>query len=212
VWELRGVSPLRAHTPFFAGSTAQARFEVSPTHRDTAGAAVRVDDLEGHDAAQSEFARASRHAFPRSAQSRPSKACSSLAWLPPQVETLAKREREVATIVYQSGACTAFDVEQRLSSKLTNASVRTMLIRLMNKGILWRERPTRGRGQQCIFLPSITPAHVSERALAEVANRYFGGSLLSLASKVSEMAESHHRPHGKIIETVRPQEPEPRQP
>jgi predicted transcriptional regulator len=102
-------------------------------------------------------------------------------WLPPQVRALADREREVATIVYRRGASTAIDVENRLSPRITNAAVRSMLMRLTNKGILVRERSTRGRGQQCVYLPAITLADVKERAMRELAGRYFEGSLLTLA-------------------------------
>jgi len=111
-------------------------------------------------------------------------------WLPPQVRALADREREVATIVYRRGASTAIDVENRLSPRITNAAVRSMLVRLMKKGILVRERGTRGRGQQCIYLPAITLADVKERAIRELAGRYFEGSLLTLALEALDFMAS----------------------
>jgi predicted transcriptional regulator len=101
-------------------------------------------------------------------------------WLPPQVRALADREREVATIVYRRGASTAIEVETRLSPRITNAAVRSMLVRLTKKGILVRERGARGRGQQCVYLPAMTPADVKERAMRELAGRYFHGSLMTL--------------------------------
>jgi predicted transcriptional regulator len=115
---------------------------------------------------------------------------SRFGWLPPQVRALAEREREVATIVYRRGASTAIDVEDRLSPRITNAAVRSMLVRLIKKGILVRERGTRGRGQQCVYLPAITLADVKERAIRELAGRYFQGSLLTLALEALDFMAS----------------------
>ena len=110
-------------------------------------------------------------------------------WLPPQVRALADREREVATIVYRRGASTAIDVETRLSPRITNAAVRSMLVRLTKKGILVREHGVRGRGQQCVYLPAITLTEVKERAMRELAGRYFQGSLLTLALEALDFME-----------------------
>ncbi len=115
---------------------------------------------------------------------------SRFGWLPPQVRALANREREVATIVYRRGASTAIDVENRLSPRITNAAVRSMLVRLIKKGILVRERGTRGRGQQCVYLPAITLPDVKERAIRELAGRYFEGSLLTLALEALDFMAS----------------------
>ena len=112
-------------------------------------------------------------------------------WLPPQVRSLADREREVATIVfYRRGASTAIDVENGLSPRITNAAVRSMLVRLIKKGILVREQSTRGRGQQCVYLPAITLPDVKERAIRELAGRYFEGSLLTLALEALDFMAS----------------------
>ena len=123
-------------------------------------------------------------------------------WLPPQVRALADREREVATIVYRRGASTAIDVETRLSTRITNAAVRSMLVRLSKKGILLRERGTRGRGQQCVYLPAITLADVKERALRELANRYFQGSLDGLALEALKLSEVHTDSERELIEPL----------
>jgi predicted transcriptional regulator len=123
-------------------------------------------------------------------------------WLPPQVRTLAEREREVATIVYRRGASTAIDVENRLSPRITNAAVRSMLVRLTKKGILVRERGTRGRGQQCVYLPAITLADVKERAIRELAGRYFEGSLLTLALEALESIDAPSDADRQLIELL----------
>jgi BlaI family transcriptional regulator, penicillinase repressor len=124
---------------------------------------------------------------------------SRFGWLPPQVRALADREREVATIVYRRGASTAIEVENRLSPRITNAAVRSMLVRLIKKGILVRERGTRGRGQQCIYLPAITLADVKERAIRELAGRYFEGSLLTLALEALDFMASPNDSDRELI-------------
>jgi predicted transcriptional regulator len=123
-------------------------------------------------------------------------------WLPPQVRALADREREVATIVYRRGASTAIDVENRLSPRITNAAVRSMLVRLTKKGILRRERGTRGRGQQCVYLPAIALADVKERAIRELAGRYFQGSLLTLALEALDFIEVRGDADRQLIELL----------
>jgi predicted transcriptional regulator len=128
--------------------------------------------------------------------------CGRFGWLPPQVRALADREREVATIIYRRGASTAIDVENRLSPRITNAAVRSMLVRLTKKGILLRERGTRGRGQQCIYLPAVTLADVKERAIRELAGRYFEGSLLTLALEALDFIDAPSDPDRQLIELL----------
>ena len=135
-------------------------------------------------------------------------ASSRFAWLPPQVRSLADREREVATIVYRRGASTAIDVETRLSAKITNAAVRSMLVRLTKKGVLVREGGTRGRGQQCVYLPAITLADVKERALRQLASRYFQGSLLTLALEAVNFIDAPGDADRQLVELLASHETE----
>jgi len=107
--------------------------------------------------------------------------------LPPQVELLAAREREVATIVYLRGAQTAKDVRANLSLPVSDATVRTMLKRLIRKGILTRRWGGRGRGQQYLYGPVVTPEHVKRAALRQIAQHYFEGSLFQAAMTILEL-------------------------
>lgn len=95
--------------------------------------------------------------------------------LPAEVQKLFSREREVATIVYARGSATATDVQGRLSTRLSNGAVRSMLQRLVCKGILTRRR--RGRHGAYVYLPALTTALVRENALVQLADEYFAGSL-----------------------------------
>lgn len=116
-----------------------------------------------------------------SGESLSSSAALQRPTLPPQIQRLALREREVATIVYLNGACTAKDVQSLLPVKLSNGAVRSMLVRLVRKGLLERKWGKRGPNQWHVYLPAIAPDDLKERALRDVAEMYFGGSLLSAA-------------------------------
>lgn len=100
----------------------------------------------------------------------------------PQLQKLAWREREIATLVYRHGACTAKDVEAHLSKPMSNSAVRSILVRLVRKHILVRRRgDKRGQGQEHYYLPAITSADVKQRALIELSEKYFEGSLTAVA-------------------------------
>lgn len=106
--------------------------------------------------------------------------------LPPQVTRLAQREREIATFIYEAGACTAKDIEPCISPPISNGALRSMLVRLVKKGILRREWGKRGRGQQFVYVPSIMPEDVKRRAIRQLSDLYFEGSLLTMMMEVFE--------------------------
>ena len=116
---------------------------------------------------------------------------------PPQiVMNLAPAEREVALLVYQLGGCTAKEVHDRLGKRVTNATVRTMLRRLMNKRILSR-RPA-GQYKTFLYVPAITTEFVRQSAILHVAEQHFAGSLPRLAATLDDLmhlrsASAHSR-------------------
>jgi predicted transcriptional regulator len=103
--------------------------------------------------------------------------------LPRQVLALASREREVAAIVYAQTSATARQVEGQLSTIMTNSAVRSMLVRLVRKGILSRRAigGKRGRGQEYLYLPALTEADLKIRALKRLSEDFFDGSLSEAA-------------------------------
>ena len=105
--------------------------------------------------------------------------------LPPQVNLLAPREREVAAIVYRAGLCTAKQVQAQLSSPITSGAARSMLVRLVKKGLLVRHWGRRGRGHEYVYGPALDPDHAKRRAVEEIAEAFFGGSLAALAKEIS---------------------------
>lgn len=122
--------------------------------------------------------------------------------LPPEVMSLAWREREVAAIVYAQGAPTAKDVQSSLSADVSNGAVRSMLVRLVNKGILRRRWGSRGRGHQFIYMPAVTPADTKCNALRTLTDRYFDGSLISVARTLLTLLEKNQLSEGEFEEAA----------
>jgi predicted transcriptional regulator len=111
--------------------------------------------------------------------------------LPPQVEQLATRERELASLVYRSGGLTAKDLEQELSGPISNAAIRSMLVRLCDKKILKRrklpmETDHCGKRVAYLYLPAIDDQAMKARVLKQVARDYFSGSLVKLMAHAAD--------------------------
>jgi predicted transcriptional regulator len=100
--------------------------------------------------------------------------------LPVGVQLLAPREREVAMLVYRKSALTAKDIEAHLSAGVSNGAVRTMLGRLVRKGILKRRHS--GYGKTFLYLPALKNPDTVEIALQRVAEDFYDGSLIDAAS------------------------------
>ena len=103
--------------------------------------------------------------------------------LPREVEMLQSREREIATIVYSSRAVTANDVCANLSVPLTNAAVRSMLNRLVAKGILKRT----SSGKAFVYLPDLTFSDSRTLALRRFADDFFSGSVEQAAQTMKTL-------------------------
>ena len=106
--------------------------------------------------------------------------------LPPEVRGLYRREREIAEIIYRRGSATANEVQAELSDPLTNAAVRSMLCRLVRKGVLGR-RP-RECGTEYLYYAAINNDLSRERALKQLADDFFGGSLQEAAATLANLA------------------------
>lgn len=118
--------------------------------------------------------------------------------IPPQVQNLAARERELATLVYSQGAMTAKAIEENLSVHLDNSSIRSMLNRLCRKRILTRRKRVQtsscGRRIAFLYLPAIAPDTLRKTVLSQVARDYFDGSLLLAAQTALELVTEEADP------------------
>lgn len=107
--------------------------------------------------------------------------------MPYAVRQLPAREREVAVAVYTLGGCTAKQVQSRLSDPISNGAVRSMLTRLVAKGVLLRRWGNRGRGNGYVYFPALTTSGIRQTAIRQLSEGYFGGSLENLAEEVSKL-------------------------
>jgi predicted transcriptional regulator len=113
---------------------------------------------------------------------------TSLDDAPPSlVMKLAPGEREVASLVYRLGSCTAKDIQSRLAKPLANATVRSMLRRLVQKGII-AQRPG-GTYRTYLYLPAITNEYVRQRALMRLAQDHFEGSLPNMIATLVHLMD-----------------------
>lgn len=116
---------------------------------------------------------------------RETKSLSAVS-LPHEVELLGRREREIATTVYLLRAATANDVGQSLSVSLANASIRSMLNRLVAKGILKRTMS----GNAYVYLPALTSRESHALALRRFVDDYFDGSVEQAAAAMRDLLEA----------------------
>jgi predicted transcriptional regulator len=106
---------------------------------------------------------------------------ASAGELPRAVRRLAPREREVATLIYRRGALTAKEVGGHISD-VSNGAIRTMLGRLVRKGIL--KCRNSGYGKTLLYLPAIASADIVEIALKRVAEDFYQGSVPEAAAAI----------------------------
>jgi hypothetical protein len=113
--------------------------------------------------------------------------CFDESRLPNEVRVLYPREREIATIVYALRAATAKDVAPYLCERLLNASLRSMLNRLVAKGILTHIRS----GRAFVYLPALTSQDAGLVALRHFAE--VGGSLSRAARTMDALTRRQDR-------------------
>lgn len=101
------------------------------------------------------------------------------------LEKLYGREREVAALIYERGLLTAVQVQQSLSARLANPTVRATLNRLVSKGVLTRFQC--GSQRALVYGPALNQFSARELELRQFADDFFAGSLGALAEAVAEL-------------------------
>ncbi len=90
----------------------------------------------------------------------------------PKINELTRRERQIMEVIYRYGKASAVDVVNDLPGKPNNATIRTLLGVMEEKGFL-RHETVKGR---FIYYPTI-PLHQARRtALNQVLETFFKGS------------------------------------
>lgn len=90
----------------------------------------------------------------------------------PDLNALTRRERQIMEVIYGSGSASAVEVMQGLPDKPVNATVRTMLGVLEEKGYL-RHTVEKGR---YIYHPTIPLRAARSKLLENVVDTFFKGA------------------------------------
>jgi predicted transcriptional regulator len=89
------------------------------------------------------------------------------------IDRLSRREREIINAVFALGNnASVEDIRRRLDAPPTDSSVRVMLSRLENKGIV-RRQPD---GVRNIYSVTVSPTVAKRTALQQYLQTFFGGS------------------------------------
>jgi predicted transcriptional regulator len=115
--------------------------------------------------------------------------------LPRAVRQLAPRERQLAALIYRKGALTAREAGAHISG-VSNGAIRTMLGRLVRKGILKCRHS--GYGKTLLYLPALASDDIVEIALKRVAEDFYQGSVLDAAAAIQAFLDGRQdlRKHG----------------
>jgi predicted transcriptional regulator len=112
--------------------------------------------------------------------------------LPREANNLSFFQREIVRIVYSLKSASAEQVLEFLPQARTNATIRTTLNRLVDKGVLRRVLS----GRTYIYLPAMTIKDSARIALMEFAEIHFGGSLIRAAEEMAELTGHNPDSHG----------------
>src|SRR5688572_24428340 len=103
----------------------------------------------------------------------------TLAWLP-------DRERQIAEIVYSRNEVSAADICGSLRNPISNAAVRSMLGRLIRKGVIGRRRV----GKKFVYTPALSDAAIRREVLRRVTRICFHGSFAEVQRELRELAKA----------------------
>ena len=99
------------------------------------------------------------------------------------LDKLSRREREIVDILYQKEQATAREVRLAMSGDPSDATVRTLLRILGEKGFVKHRRV----GKQFHFRPTHAKKRVAKRALRHVLDVFYAGNVGdALASHLSD--------------------------
>jgi len=102
------------------------------------------------------------------------------------IESLPRREREVFEVLCGLESATASAVRAGLSDPPSDSAVRTLLGRLVAKGLIVH----RTVNQAYVYAPAPAASSVAEGALQRLVRTFFDGSAASAATALLGMAES----------------------
>jgi predicted transcriptional regulator len=85
---------------------------------------------------------------------------------------ISRRERQIMDILYARGRASATEIQEALSDRPSNSTVRTILRVLERKGLVHHVE----EGLRYLFLPTVPRAAARKSALQRVMRTFFDGS------------------------------------
>lgn len=105
----------------------------------------------------------------------------------PDLHALTRRERQIMEIVYGRGSATAVEVMKGLPDKPVNATVRTMLGVLEEKGYL-RHETEKGK---YVYYPTIPLQSARKTLLDNVVDNFFKGAEASAVISILQKKDAN---------------------
>jgi len=97
----------------------------------------------------------------------------------PTTQRLTRREREIMQAIFTlNNRASAEEIRARLSDPQSDSSVRVMLTRLENKGLVRHQT----QGLRFVYSATTSPAAAKRTALQQVVHTFFGGSFAQMAA------------------------------
>ena len=113
---------------------------------------------------------------------------------PDEISKLAPRMRQIAEIVYGSGAVTLREIHEAIDDDVTVYGIRTLLGRMVRRGLIRKRRS--GRHAEVIYLPAILTPRVRAAALNKLIAREFDGSAQGALIAAMRLAQNSARGRG----------------
>lgn len=87
---------------------------------------------------------------------------------------LAQRERQVLDLLYQISPATAVEIQQSMDVELSNATIRTLLRNLEEKGHVSHVNDDSGRRH--LYSPTVSKKKAASKAFDRIVRTFFAGS------------------------------------
>jgi BlaI family transcriptional regulator, penicillinase repressor len=92
---------------------------------------------------------------------------------------LTRREREIMHAIFAlNNRASAEEIRARLSDPPSDSSVRVMLTRLENKGLIRHQ----SQGARFVYSATVSPSSAKRTALQQVVQTFFSGSFAKMAA------------------------------
>jgi len=117
---------------------------------------------------------------------------------------LSQREREIMDAIYRLGRATAKEVQEKLTDDLANATIRTMLRILEEKGHLKHVED----GRKFVYSPTRPRSREAKNAMQRLVGVFYEGSVASamaglLRMKDTQLSDKELDELSAMIETAR---------